>query len=79
MDIDGLFVDRESWSLTLLTILFFLMFSFERERERERTCAGTREWGKGRERRGHRMQSGVCGDSREPDVGLELTNPEITT
>lgn len=34
---------------------------------------GQREWGR------QRIQSGLCADRREPDVGLELTNPEIMT
>ena len=37
------------------------------------------EWGRGRERGAQRIQSGLCADSREPDVGLELTDRWITT
>ena len=36
-------------------------------------------WGKGRERGRLRIQRGLCTDSSEPDVGLELTNLEIMT
>ena len=32
-----------------------------------------------RERGGQRIWSGVCADSREPDMGLELSNAEIMT
>ena len=35
--------------------------------------------GRGREREGQRIQSRLCSDSTEPDVGLELTNCEIVT
>ena len=42
-----------------------------REQESER--------GRGRERGGQKIWSGLCVDSREPDVGLELTNCEIMT
>ena len=45
------------------------MFIFEREGES--TSRG------GAERGTQRMESGLCADSREPDVGLELTNHEI--
>ena len=56
------------------------MISFERERERERqrererlsTSRG------GAERRRDRIPSRLHGISAEPDVGLELTNNEIT-
>ena len=37
------------------------------------------EWGRGRERGAQRIRSGLCADSREPDVGLELTDRWITT
>ena len=45
---------------------------FERERERE---------GAERERAGGvlRIRSGLCADSRQLDVGLELTNHKIMT
>ena len=49
----------------------FVLFIFEREREHEQE--------RGRERGGWGMQSGLCTDSREPDVGLELVNHEIVT
>ena len=45
------------------------LFTFERERVGE----GQREWGV------QRLRSKLHPDSREPDVGLELMNPEIMT
>ena len=45
------------------------MFIFEKESET----------GKGVEREGQRMQSGLFADSTEPGAGLELTNREIMT
>ena len=42
-----------------------------RERERERKL------GRGRERGGQRIQSGLCAYSREADAGLELMNQTI--
>ena len=45
------------------------LFIFERERESRR----------GGEREGDRVRSSLCADSREPDVGLELTHGEILT
>ena len=42
---------------------------------RERARAGEGQ----REREGWRIQSGLCTDSRESDVELELTNHEIVT
>ena len=33
----------------------------------------------GAERGGQRTQSGLCADSSKPDVGLEVTDPEIVT
>ena len=33
----------------------------------------------GRDRERERIRSRLCADSREPNVGLELTNPEIMT
>ena len=53
--------------------MFF--FTFEREKERVREL----KQGRGRERRGQRIQSGLSDDSREPDVGLELKNSRIMT
>ena len=44
----------------------------ERKREKEQ---GVR----GRERRGQRIRSGLCTDSRQPDAGFELTHCEIMT
>ena len=35
--------------------------------------------GRGRERGGQRIQNRLCDDSKEPDVGLKLTNHEIMT
>ena len=43
------------------------------EREREH------KWRRGRQRGGQRIQSRLCADSSEPDVGLKLTNREIMT
>ena len=45
-------------------VLFFNVYLFLREREQ----------GRGREREEQRLRSRLCADSREPDVGLELTN-----
>ena len=45
----------------------------EKEKEQEQEEKGQRERGR------QRIQSGLCADSREPDVGLELTNREIMT
>ena len=42
-----------------------------RERERGRDRVGT---GEGAETEGDRGSKAGCADSREPDVGLELTN-----
>ena len=48
----------------------------ERERERERA----HKWGEGHGERGRQMTpSRLNADSRESDVGLKLTNPEIMT
>ena len=54
--------------------LFFFFFNvlFLRESKHEQ--------GRGRERgRETEGRSGLCTDSSEPDAGLELTNPQITT
>ena len=53
--------------------MYYLFFDSVREREREHAS------GEGAEREGQRIQSRVCADSREPDVGLELMNGEIMT
>ena len=53
------------------TILIFLMFIFKRER----AC----RQGRGRERVGKRIWRELCADSREPNIGLELTNHKIMT
>ena len=45
---------------------------------RESLCMGSKSWG-GTDRGGQRICSGFCADSREPDAGLKLTNPEIMT
>ena len=58
-----------SGSLTLKNKLYFLNFYLFLRKS----------GGGGREREGQRIQSGLCADSRQPDVGLELTNHEITT
>ena len=52
---------------------FFLKFIYFWEGEREK------EEGTGREREGQRIWSSLCADSREPDAGLELMNPEVMT
>ena len=46
---------------------------FERESGRERDC----KWGRGREKGRNRIQSRLQAVSKEPNVGLELTNLEI--
>ena len=54
------------------------MFILERERETETE----HEWGRGREREGDtefEAGSRLLAVSTEPDVGLELTDREITT
>ena len=53
-------------------IFFFLMFIFERVRETKEGPAGVGAGG------GERFPSGLHADSREPNVGIELTNCEIT-
>ena len=57
--------------LHVLFILFFKIFIFERESEH----VGRRAEREGRQR----IRSGLCANSRDPDVGLELTNCEIKT
>ena len=52
-------------------IIYMFLFIFERE------CVC--EQGRGRERGRQRIQSRLCADSNEPDVGLRLTNREIMT
>ena len=52
-------------------IIYMFLFIFERES----VC----EQGRGRERGRQRIQSRLCADSNEPDVGLRLTNREIMT
>ena len=52
-------------------VKFSVLLFYVSERERER--------GRGRERGGQRICSRLCAESREPDVGLELTNREIMT
>ena len=50
----------------ILQLFYFLMFIYF--------------WESGRtEGEGQRIQSGLCADSKEPDVGLKLTNCEIMT
>ena len=55
----------------------------ERERERESMHPSEHVWGRGREREGRTEdpKRALCwqGDSREPDVGLELKNSRIMT
>ena len=48
------------------------MFIFERESKSTQAGAGA-------ERQGQRIRSGLCTDSREPNVTLELRNHEIMT
>ena len=53
-----------------LFLIFFNVYLFLRERA----------WaGEGQRKRGQRIQSRLCADSSEPNVGLELTNCEIMT
>ena len=55
--------------LFIVYLFFFLMFYiFLREHSRGEA-----------ERGGNRIRSGLCTDSSEPDVGLELMNWEIMT
>ena len=49
--------------------MFIYFWETERERERKRE--------RGRERERERERSSLCANSREPNVGLELTNHEI--
>ena len=51
------------------------MCIFEREGEHVRTGTRVGEGKKG----GQRIQSRICADSSEPNVGLELTNHKIMT
>ena len=55
----------------LYTLIFSLFLIILRERERKN------QQGRGRERGGQRIRSGLHVDSREPDVGLEPMNHEI--
>ena len=48
-------------------VCFLMLYLFLRERE----C----KQGRGRERGGQRIRSGLCANSSELDVGLQLTNP----
>ena len=50
---------------------------FEREREREQ--ASRQEQGRGRERGRDRIPGRLCAVSPEPDLWLQLTNPETMT
>ena len=61
--------------LIFLFLFFFFSLFILRERERERVSEN--KLGRDRERRGWKIQSGLCSDNREPDAGLELTNREI--
>ena len=62
-------------TLGLLMYLFiFNVYLFLKERECTRTGGGGAGGG-GKQR----IQSGLCADSSEPDVGLELMNREIMT
>ena len=54
---------------------FFFFYVYICERE-SRHVHASRD---GPEREGQSFQSGLCADSRQPDVGLELTNREIMT
>ena len=67
-----LFLILAFFKLIDLKTFFKCLFIFEREIDRV-------EGQRGRERGRQRMQSRLCADSREPDAGLELTNPEIVT
>ena len=57
----------------------FLFILRKREKEREREREKENKCGEGAEREGQKIQSRLCADSREPDVGLELMNHEIMT
>ena len=59
--------------ITNICVSFFNVYLFLRERERASTSGG------GAERGGKRIQSGLCSDSRESDVGLVLLNRKIMT
>ena len=55
-------------------MIFLNVYLFLREREKgQRVSRG------GTERGGQRIRSGLCAESREPDVGLKLTNLKIMT
>ena len=58
------------YHVTLQGVFFLSLFT---EREKERGRQG------GTEREGERLPSRLRADSTEPDVGLRLTNCEITT
>ena len=55
------------------------MFIFERERENILMWVQVSKWGRSRERGEQRIWNRLCTDSREPDLGLELTNHENMT
>ena len=60
--------------LVFFKVDLFILREREREREKERE--------RGREQvsmGGQRIRYRLCTDSREPDVGLKLTNHEIVT
>ena len=52
------------------SFFFFYVYLFLREGARA---------GEVQREGGQKVQSGLCADSREPDVGLELMNHEIMT
>ena len=66
-----LITSRLFWNRNCFMFLIFfnVYLFFKRDREQEM----------GRERRGQRIQSRLCTDSIEPDVGPEFTNCEIMT
>ena len=53
-----------------VTIFLSLFIYFERQRQRK--------WGRGRERGTKRIPSRLCAVRAEPDVGLDLTIPDLT-
>ena len=61
---------------SIRTYIFKCLFLRERKRERDRAL----QLGEGQRERGRqKIQSRLCLESIEPDVGLELTNHEIVT
>ena len=68
------------WFCFVNVYLRLLFIYFERERERERSARARERLSRGGAERGRgRIPSRLHAASPEPDVGLDLVNPEIMT